>query len=234
MLLRQPRRALRGGDQANECDLLRASLLEVGDRSAGGAAGSQHRVDQQVAEALRVGRELPVVANGLQRLLVSVEAQVADPGPGNEPQHPFDHAQPRPQYGHDHQKVLTDATGPHLLQRRLEGDFLTHQAACGVKGHQECDLRDKLPYPLVAGMAIAHEGQLVFDQRMLNDGERQVMHLALPSVFAIVRGRAAAPGRAPPPIPRSVRISRRPAPACRDGRDRSACAPVPPPDVPRP
>ena len=50
---------------AHELDMLDAVLLEEGDRSGGGAAGREHRVDNDNVALLNVGGHLEVVLHGL-------------------------------------------------------------------------------------------------------------------------------------------------------------------------
>src|SRR5215218_1934463 len=64
--------ALRRRDEAHERDPLRARALHPGDRLGRAAAGCQHRIDHEDLGIGHAGRDVLVVADRAQRLLVAV------------------------------------------------------------------------------------------------------------------------------------------------------------------
>ena len=76
----QPLHALGRRDDGDHPHRLRARPLEDVDRGRGRVPRGQHRVEQDHVPLGDVGRQLHVVLDGLQRLLVPVEADEADTG----------------------------------------------------------------------------------------------------------------------------------------------------------
>src|SRR5919202_6891127 len=74
VFLSQTLNALGSGDQAEKLDACCTPLLEHLDRRGCRASGREHRVEEQAQIDVRLVRELVVVRDGLERLVVAVEA----------------------------------------------------------------------------------------------------------------------------------------------------------------
>src|SRR3954471_4496057 len=167
--------ALRGGDQADEVQPLRAGALEPGDRLLAAAAGGQHRVDHEDLGVLHAGGDVLVVADRPQRLLVAVHAEVAHPGLRHEPQEAVDEAQPGAQDRHDEHLVGQPQPG-RLLQRRLQADLGPAQAAHGLIAEDQRGVGHRLAEHPVRGVAVAQDRQQAAQQHVVDD--RDPIHAA--------------------------------------------------------
>ena len=80
---------------------LRAGLLDVVDRGGGRVAGREHRVEHDHVALGEVGRELDVVLDRLERLLVAVEADEADARARDQREDAVEHPHPGAQHRAD-------------------------------------------------------------------------------------------------------------------------------------
>ena len=93
--------AFGGGHEADEADGSGAGALEERDGRQGAAAGGEHGVDEQDFRLADVWGELLVVRDGGEGGLVAVDAEVAEPGLGEQPQHAVGHAEPGAENRHE-------------------------------------------------------------------------------------------------------------------------------------
>ena len=98
-----PRRP-RAPPQADEVRSLRPRALEPRDRLRRAAAGREHRVHHEHLGRLDAGRDVLVVADGAQRLLVPVHAEMPDARVGHQAQEAVDHPEPA-------RRIATTTTG---------------------------------------------------------------------------------------------------------------------------
>src|SRR5215831_7002471 len=97
MFAREPANAFRRGDQAHEANARRAGPFERRDRGDSAPACREHWVEQKEIAFGGVAGDLEVVFHRLECVVVAIEADVADPRPGNEAVNPFDHPEAGPQ-----------------------------------------------------------------------------------------------------------------------------------------
>src|SRR5688572_25910270 len=102
--------------EADERDPLGPRPLEPRDRLRRAAARGEHRVDDEHLGVLDPRRDVLVVADGPQRLLVAVHAEVADAGLRHQPQEAVDEPEPGAQDRHDHDLVGEPHAGGRLEQ----------------------------------------------------------------------------------------------------------------------
>src|ERR671916_3342096 len=156
--------------QAHEPQPPRAGALEPRDRLRGAAAGGQHRVDDEHLGLVDAGRHVLVVADGPQRLLVAVHAEMADAGVGHEAQEPVHHAQAGAQDRDDHDLVgQPDAGGG--LERRLDLEVRGPQRAHRLVGEDHRRLVERLPEAAVRGLAISEDREEPPQQDVVDHGD---------------------------------------------------------------
>ena len=161
--------ALGSSNKDHELDVVAAALLHFGDRRVGRAAGGEHGVDDHDIALGDVLRHLAEVDVRLKRFLVAEHTDVADTGRRNHAQNAVDQSKTGAQNGHD----CNFLTGQRRLLRRADRRFDRlggeRQITGGLIGDEHPDLADQLPEILDAGVFIAHDRQLVRDERMIHD-----------------------------------------------------------------
>src|SRR5699024_2337034 len=100
--------ALGRGDDVHELDVLDVIVLDELDGGGGGAAGGQHGIEDDHVPLGDVGGHLAVVLHRLQGLGVTIQADVAHLGRGDQGENAVHHAQARPQNGHDGQLLARE------------------------------------------------------------------------------------------------------------------------------
>ena len=93
--------ALRRGDDRQQADGAGALLLAEPDGVDGGATRREHRIEQQDLALRQLARQLRVVDDRLQRLLVAVHAEEADAGDRDHREDAVQHADAGPEDRHD-------------------------------------------------------------------------------------------------------------------------------------
>ena len=87
----------------------------------------------------------------------------------NEAQKTVDHAETRAEYRNDCEFLTGDGLRDHLGDRGLDLDVLEREVAGDLIAHEHRDLVEQLAEILRAGLLAAHDGQLVCDQRMVDN-----------------------------------------------------------------
>ena len=146
--------------------LVAPALLEHVDRVRGRVAGREHRVEQEHVALGDVGGELDVVLDRLERLLVSVEADEADPRDGDEREDAVEHAHPRSEDRADRHLLARDPVGLRPLERGLDLDLLDSHLLRRLVGEQERQLVDEPAEHLGVGVDVAEQAELVPDERV--------------------------------------------------------------------
>ena len=158
-----------GGDERHEVDLLApdAASLEDLDGVGGGVARCDHRVDDDVVAVGSVGQAHEVFDGFV--LGVAVDADVTDAGGGKQGEEAVGHAEAGAQDWNDdgilfdeHGRLGRADRGFDVLELRREvaGDFVAHQ---------ERDFMEQSAEVLRAGVFVAHQGELVLDEGMVDD-----------------------------------------------------------------
>ena len=161
--------AFGAGQQAQELDGLGLALFEARHSGGGGVAGGQHGVDHHDVALLHVFGHLEVVLHGLQRFGVAVQPDVAHTRARHHGQHAIQNAVARPQDAHKHQLLAVNHGRHHGLQRGLNLHLLRGHAARDLVGHQAGKLIEQTPEAAGAGVLLAHEGELVLHQGVVNE-----------------------------------------------------------------
>ncbi len=163
--------ALRRGEQADEAQIPRAALLQAlhgGDSRIG---GGQHRIEHQDHAVGDVGGRLEIILHRLERFRIAIEADMGDAGGGEEVQHPVEEADARAQDRREDELLARDLRSHH----RGERSFDLHHLDGDVPGHlvaeQHADLVEELAKPFRRARLVAHQRQLVLDERVVDDGD---------------------------------------------------------------
>ena len=172
VLLRHPGNALGRADDGHEFDMLAALFLQKADGVAGAAARGKHGIHHHDQLILNAHGKLAVVRIGLQRFLVSVHADVPHLGGGKQHVHAVDHAESRAQDRNDDDGVILHHPLAADLQGGLHLDLRGgHALLQALVGHQRGDLLHQLPEFLHAGALVAENGDLMADQRMIENND---------------------------------------------------------------
>ena len=180
-------------DEAEKPDSRRAGALERGNRGHRAAPRSEHRVEDEEIPLCRIARNLEVVVDRLQRVMISVEADVPDARRWNEAKNPFHHPESGAQDRHERQFLSRDALADGLLERRFNRNRLEREIGRRLVGHQHRDLVDQLLEDLRRRALIAEQRHLVLHQRMAHDDQvreggsndrRGGVHAGQASIFA--------------------------------------------------
>ena len=94
---------------------------------------------------------------------------MADPRRGNQLGHAVHHAQTGAQNGHNAHLLAAEVPGLGLAKGSFDLHFLGRQVTGDLVHHQHADFFQQFPEFLGAGVNIAHQAQLVLNQRMIED-----------------------------------------------------------------
>ena len=117
-----------------------------------------------------VARDRLVVADGLERLLVAVEAEVADARLRDQPQRAVGHPQPRAE-DRDDDDLVGEPHPAGRLQRRLDRVLAHAQVAQRLEQEQHRDVRQAAAEVARRRGLVAQHGEVAGDQRMVDDGD---------------------------------------------------------------
>ena len=154
-------------------DVAPAPLHRV-DRGGGRVAGREHRVEQDHVALGDVVRQLHVVLDRLERLLVAVQADEADARARDQREHGVEHAHARAQDRADGDLLARDPPRGHPLERRLDLDLLVGEVLRRLVGEQERQLVDELAEHLRRRRHVAQQAELVLDERVRDLGDEAV------------------------------------------------------------
>ena len=142
---------------------------EVVDRHDEGAAGGEHRVEDEdlaagevVGQPVRVGRDL-------EGLLVADHPEEADLGARQELDHAVEHAEPGAQDRDDDRLGVGELDAGRRRDRRLDVERLDADVARGLVGEERHELLGEAPEGGAVGPLVAQVGQLVGDERVVCD-----------------------------------------------------------------
>ena len=166
MRLSETAYALRCGHKAEKANARCTSAFERGHRSSGAPSSRQHGIEQKEIALGGVARNLEVVIHWLERVVVAIQANMADASCGNEARHPFDHSEPRTQNGNKCEFFSTYAPSRGSLQRCFNRRILEGKFARRLVRDQCSDLVNKLLEDLGGCRTVAQKRELVLHERM--------------------------------------------------------------------
>mmetsp|Transcript_39159 Transcript_39159/g.91853 ORF Transcript_39159/g.91853 Transcript_39159/m.91853 type:complete len:394 (-) Transcript_39159:631-1812(-) len=169
--------ALGRGHQHQRTHVLAAARLEQVHRRDHAAGRRQHRVDDQRGAGFQVADKLVEVVDRLQRFMVARQAHHRHLGVGQDVQHAVQHAQAGAQDGHHGDLAAGDLLHLGRAAPALDADLLERKVGRRLVGQQPRDLAGQLTELFGRDVGLAHQPDLVFDQRVLDfdDG-----HLGIP------------------------------------------------------
>ena len=162
---------LRRRDEADEHDRARPRLLDGRNRGDARVAGREHRVEHDRVALLEIAGQLHVVLDRLQRLLVPVHAQEADPSARDEGENAVQHPQSGAQHRADRNLLARDPLRHHPFERRLDLDRLGRKVLGRFVGQQQRHLVGELAEVDGRRLLVAQVRQLVLHQRVRDDRE---------------------------------------------------------------
>ncbi len=93
---------------------------------------------------------------------------MADPGPGHQLQHRVEHAEARPQHGHDDDAV-PDAAAVSRAERSLNAHGSAWHVAGRLRREEEADAHGHAPERFGRRVGVSQRGESVMDERMLDE-----------------------------------------------------------------
>ena len=195
MRLFHPLHALGRGQKTEEADVLGACLLQKVNRRRRGIAGGQHGIDDDGHTVFKLGRNLEVILHRLERLGIAVEPDKPHPRGGDQLENTVEQTIARPQDRDERELLAYDHRRVHFAQGRLDALGGHRQLAGDLIGQKQADLAQKLTEGGGRGILLAHQGQLVLNQRVIDDGQMVIGHCAASS-FLAMRSRVAASQKA--------------------------------------
>ena len=146
-------------------------MLQGAHRIHGRAAGGEHGIEDEEIARVFAGRDLEVVVDRLERVVLAIDPDVTDPRRRDELRDPLDHAEPGAQDRHQGELLARHPHPPHPLERRLHLGGLERQVFGHFVRHQHGDLVHQLLEVLGRGVLVAQDGELVLDQGVIEHGE---------------------------------------------------------------
>ena len=139
------------------------------DGGGGRIAGGQHRIDDDDQPILKMRRRLEIVFDRFERLVVAIDADMGDASGRDQVEHAVEQAVAGAQDRDEDQLLALDGGRVHCRHRRLDGDHFQLDVARHLVAHEVGNLAQEPPEPGNGGLLVAHDGQLVLDQRVIDD-----------------------------------------------------------------
>ena len=161
--------AFRCRQQAEEADIGRAAFLQLVDGCNCRMSGGQHRVDHDDEAVDDVFRGLEVIFDRLQRIVITIKADMGDARGRYQIEHAFEKtiacAQDR---GEDKLLAFKDRR-IHWHQRGFDRHGGQFEIACHFIAEQQRYFLQQPPKAGCGRFLLAHDGELVLDKRMADD-----------------------------------------------------------------
>ena len=135
------------------------------------AAGGEHRVEHVHARGREPGRQPLVVVDRHVVLLVAIDADVADPGVGQQAQEALDHPETGAQDGND-RDLVAQPQARGRLERSLDLDLADRQLPRDLDGHDRRGLEQGLAELAMRRLPVAQHRESVGEHRVLDHYER--------------------------------------------------------------
>jgi hypothetical protein len=162
--------ALGRGDDGHELHRLRACLLDGLDCGGCRVSRGEHRVEEDDVAVGDVGRELDVVLDRLERLLVPIEADEPDAGSRDEREDAVQHPDAGPEDRADRHLLARDARHGRPLEWGLDLDLLDGEILRHLVREQERYLVDELAEHLGRRLQVPEQPELVLNERVVDHG----------------------------------------------------------------
>lgn len=146
-----------------------AALFQLSKGCVGATAGGEHRVDDHDLTVGNILGQLAEIGVRDERLFVAEHADVAHTRRRDHPQHAVHEAEARAQDGNDRDLLAGQRRQLRRAERRLDHLGRQRQIPRRLVGDVHADLRNQLAKIFDAGVLVAHDAQLVGDQRMVDN-----------------------------------------------------------------
>src|SRR5687767_1772117 len=127
MLVGQPLHPFRGRDETEKTNSAGSGALQSGDGGRRASAGREHRIQHEKLALRSVTRDLEVVVDRLERLMVAIKTDVTYARGRYQSKYPLDHPQAGAQDRHQRQLLAGDVRADGLLERRFDVERLESQ-----------------------------------------------------------------------------------------------------------
>ena len=161
--------ALRRRQEADIADGGRPCPLDPVDRGDGGMARGQHRIEDKDFALGDIDGQLAVILDRRQRLRVAIDPDMPHARVRHDLQHPVEESVAGAQ-DRDEAHILGGKNRRfHRRDRRRDGHRLQALVAHHLVGEQHGDLAQQTAELCRSRLLLAHMGELVLDQRVLDD-----------------------------------------------------------------
>ncbi len=155
---------LRGGDQGDQTHRVRPRGFHGRDSGRSRVARGQHRVEQDHVPLGDVVRELHVVLDRLECLLIPVEADEPDAGGGDQREHAVEHADAGPKDRADRNLFAGDPLHGRPLEWSGDLHLLRGEVLRRLVGEEKGQLVHELAEELGWRLDVSQHSQLVLDE----------------------------------------------------------------------
>lgn len=162
------------GDEADHAEVVCACGAEGVDCGDCGAAGGEHGIDEDDWPGVEVFGEFVEVGLGLEGCFVACEAEVSDACFGHDFEDSVGHAETCAEDGHDGDG-LCEAVASGGGHGGLDVDVDGFEGSCDFVDHEASDLAEQGAEGSETGGVVAHPGEFVSDERMIEDDEVGVL-----------------------------------------------------------
>ena len=190
MLVGEVAKSFGRGDEAEETNACRARSLQRSYGRSGASTGSEHGIEKQKLTFGSITRDLEVVIHRLERVVVSIQADVSDARGRNETQNSFHHSESGPQNRHECQLLATHAVTRRSLEWCVHRNDLERKRDGGFIRQQHREFINKFLEDLGWSVATSQQSDLVLHQWMPHESEVRVLragvHVRQGTKFAIM------------------------------------------------
>ena len=162
-------------DDAEQMEVAGAELAQRVEREHRAAAGREHRVDHQHARVGEADGEARVVLRRDGRLLVALQADVADAGAGQQLEDGLEHAEAGAQHRHHHD-FGAHAPAGRRPDGRLDAVVSLRQVARRLERQDQADAPRHLAERVGRRLLVPQREQDVLRNRMVDDVKRHGRH----------------------------------------------------------
>ena len=149
-----------------------ARTLERVDGRGSASSSGQHRIEYEEIALSHITRNLEVVIDRLERVVIPVESDMSNARGRNETKNSFDHSESGSKDRDESQLFSAYVSSARCFQRSLDIERLDSQVDRCLVGHEHRDLVDKLLEDFCWSIPISQHSQLVLNERMPDNCQR--------------------------------------------------------------
>ena len=156
--------------EADVTEMAGAFVLQLRNGAGGAPAGGEHGIDDENLRGGEVGGELEVVALRAVGPLIAVHADMADAGIREDLEHAVDEAEAGAEDGGDDDGAGEGGAGVGS-ERGVDGALEDFKIAGDLEGHEGGEFAELAAECLGGGGAVADDGELNPDERVIDKGD---------------------------------------------------------------